>query len=106
MNRAIVRSSMVGLLGLGLVLGPTVPARSGPGMDDERIAQMMRMMGDMQEQMKGMRQQMQGMGPMHGRMEQMMGEMGRMRAMMEQHRGQMMHECPEGKLAPPPVPHK
>jgi hypothetical protein len=103
MKRAIVGGAMAGLLGLGLVLGPTVPARSGSALDDERMAQMMKMMGDMQEQMKGMRQQMQGMGPMHGRMEQ---EMGRMRAMMEQHRGQMKHECPEGKPTPPPVPHK
>lgn len=106
MKRVIVRRAMVGLLGLGLVLGPTLPARSGPGMDDERMAQMMKMMGDMQEQMKGMRQQMQGMGPMHGRMEQMMGEMGRMRAVMEQHRGQMMQQCPEGKRAQPSVPDK
>lgn len=106
MKSVIVRGSLVGLLGLGLVLGPTLPARSGPAMDDERMSQMMKMMGDMQEQMKGMRQQMQGMGPMHGRMEQMMGEMGQMRAMMEQHRGQMMQECREGKPAPPPVPHK
>ena len=54
MKRVIVGRAMVGLLGLGLVLGPTLPARSGPGMDDERMAQMMKMMGDMQEQMKGM----------------------------------------------------
>lgn len=106
MKRVIVGRAMVGLLGLGLVLGPTLPARSGPGMDDERMAQMMKMMGDMQEQMKGMRQQMQGMGPMHGRMEHMMGEMGRMHALMEQHRGQMMQHCAEGKPAQPPVPHK
>ena len=106
MKRAFVRGSMVGLLGLALVLGPTAPARSGSALDDERMAQMMKMMGDMQEQMKGMRQQMMGMGPMHGRMEQMMGEMGRMRAMMEQHRGQMMQQCPEGKPAQPSVPHK
>ena len=99
MKRVIVGRAMVGLLGLGLVLGPTLPARSGPGMDDERMAQMMKMMGDMQEQMKGM-------GPMHGRMEHMMGEMGRMRTLMEQHRGQMMQHCAEGKPAQPPVPHK
>jgi TolA-binding protein len=94
MKRAIVRGAAFGLLGLALVLGPTGSARSGPAMDDERMTQMMKMMGEMQEQMKSMRQQMQGMGPMHGRMEQMMGEMGRMRTMMEQHRGQMMKQCP------------
>jgi hypothetical protein len=106
MKRVIVGRAMVGLLGLGLVLGPTLPARSGPGMDDERMAQMMKMMGEMQEQMKGMRQQMQGMGPMHGRMERMMGEMSQMHAMMEQHRGQMMQQCSAGGPAQPAVPHK
>ena len=45
MKRVIVGRAMAGLLGLGLVLGPTLPARSGPGMDDERMAQTMKMMG-------------------------------------------------------------
>ena len=99
MKRTIVLSVVFGFLGLVLVLGQTLPARSGPAMDDERMTQMMKMMGEMQAEMKGMRQQMQGMGPMHGRMEQMMGEMGRMRTMMEQHRGQMMKQC-SGAEAP------
>jgi uncharacterized membrane protein (DUF106 family) len=106
MTRAIVLRVVFGLLGLALILGPTPAARSGPAMDDVRMAQMMKMMAEMQEQMKGMQEQMQRIGPMHGRMGQMMGEMGRMCAMMEQHRGQMSHQCPSLGPAQPSVPHK
>jgi hypothetical protein len=103
MKRALMRRGMVTVLGLALVLGPTAPARSGPAMDDDRMTQMMKMMGEMQEQMKGMWEQMQGMGPMHGRMTD---QMGRMRAMMEQHRDQMMQQCHAAGPAQPSAPHK
>jgi hypothetical protein len=103
MKRALMRSGLLALLGLAFVLGPTAAARSGPAMDDERMTQMMKMMGEMQEQMKGMQEQMRVLSPMHG---QMMGEMGRMRAMMEQHRGQMMQHCPAAGPAQPSAPHK
>ena len=103
MKRALMRRGVVTVLGLALVLGPTAAARSGPAMDDERMTQMMKMMGEMQEQMKGMREQMQGMGPMQGRMTE---QMGRMRAMMEQHRDQMMQQCPAAGPAHPSAPHK
>jgi len=71
MKCTIVLSVVFGFLGRVLVLGQTLPARSGPAMDDERMTQMMKMMG----------------------------EMGRMRTMMEQHRGQMMKQC-SGAEAP------
>jgi hypothetical protein len=103
MKRALMRRGVVTVLGLALVLGPTAAARSGPATDDERMTQMMKMMGEMPEQMKGMREQMQGMGPMQGRMTE---QMGRMRAMMEQHRDQMMQQCPAAGPAHPSAPHK
>ena len=105
MKRLIVSGVLFGILGLGPAIGAAQTTHSGPGpaVDDERMARMMKMMGEMQEQMKGMRQQMQGMGPMHGRMEHMMGEMGRMRAMMEQHRGLMMQQCPAAGAPAPPT---
>ena len=88
---------------LALSLGPAraQSVRPGPGaaMDQERMQQMMKMMGDMQEQMKGMQEQMKGMqmmGPMHGRMGQMMGQMAQMQGMMQQHREQVMKQCPMG----------
>jgi hypothetical protein len=103
MRRAIVlRAVMVGLAGLALALGPTPAACSKPAFDEERMTQMIKMMGEMREQMQGMREQMQGMCPMHSRMEHMMGQM---RAMMEHHRGQMSHECPSAGSNQPPVPH-
>jgi hypothetical protein len=73
MKRALMRSGLLALLSLGFALGPTAAARSWPAMDDERMTQMMKTMGEMQEQMKGMHEQMRGLGPMHG---QMMGRWG------------------------------
>lgn len=106
MKRLIVSGVLCGILGLGPTIGAaqTTHSAAGPVVDEERMGQMMKMMGEMQEQMKSMRGQMQGMGPMHGRMEHMMGEMGRMRSMMEQHRGQMMKQCPGA--APSAAPSK
>jgi uncharacterized membrane protein (DUF106 family) len=103
MKCALMRRGLVILFGLAVVLGPTAPARSESAMDDERMTQMMKMMGEMQEQMKGMREQMQGMGPMQGRMTD---QMGRMRAMMEQHRDHMMQQCSAAGPAQPSAPHK
>jgi hypothetical protein len=59
---------LFGILGLGPAIGAaqTTHAGAGHAMDDERMFQMMKMMG----------------------------EMGRMRSMMEEHRGQMMKQCP------------
>jgi hypothetical protein len=78
--------------------GGAQPGRLGSmAPDDERVQQMMKMMGDMQDQMKGMQEQMkamQAMGPMHGRMGQMTGQMAQMRATMQQHREQMQKLCP------------
>jgi uncharacterized membrane protein (DUF106 family) len=88
MKRALMRSGLLALLGLGFALGPTAAAPSGPAMDDERMTQMMKMMGEIQEQMKGMQEQMRDMSPMHGRM------------------GQMMQQCPAGGPAQPSAPHK
>ncbi|HET6367355.1 MAG TPA: hypothetical protein VFG27_09030 [Pseudomonadales bacterium] len=103
MKHALMRGGVLAFLVLAFVVGETPPARSGAAMDDERMTQMMKMMGEMQEQMKGMREQMHGMGPMH---ERMTDQVGRMRAMMEQHRGQMMQQCPAAGAAHPSAPHK
>jgi hypothetical protein len=103
MKRLIVSSVLFGFLGLGLAVGHAQHAPSGAGhnADHARMVQMMKMMGEMQEQMKGMQEQTQGSGPVHGRMEQMMGEMARMRAMMEQHH-EMMQQCPGAGAAAAP----
>lgn len=81
-----------------------------PGPEEERMARMMKMMGDMEQQMGQMQEQMkgmQGMGAMQGRMGQMQGSMHQMRTMMQQHRAEMQQNCP-GAMAPatPSAPKK
>jgi hypothetical protein len=77
-----------------------------PGPEEERMTQMMKMMGDMEQQMGQMQEQMkgmQGMGGMQGRMGQMRGSMRQMHTMMQQHRAGLQHGCP-GAMAPATPP--
>ena len=81
-----------------------------PGPEEEQMARMMKMMGDMEQQMGQMQEQMkgmQGMGAMQGRMGQMQGSMHQMQTMMKQHRAEMRQNC-AGAMAPatPSTPNK
>ena len=67
---------------LGAFLGSALAQRPASGPEDERMAQMMKMMEQMQDQMKQMHEQMTGM--------------------MQQHRAEMQKVCP-GAAAPDPT---
>jgi len=99
---------------LAVSLAPAIAQKPtgspNPGLEDERMTRMMKMMGDMQQQMGQMQEQMksmQGMGAMQGRMDQMRGSMEQMQAMMQQHRAEMQQHC-AGAMAPatPSTPKK
>ena len=85
---------------LGMFFEPALAQGPNPGPGEERMAQMMKMMEQMQGQMKQMHEQMQGqMGQMKQMHEQMMGQMG---GMMQQHRGEMMKACHGAAASPAP----
>ena len=89
MRTVIAGLAMLGFL--GVFFEPALAQGPNPGPGEERTAQMMKMMEQMQGQMKQMHEQMQGqMGQMKQMHEQMMGQMG---GMMQQHRGEMMKAC-------------
>jgi hypothetical protein len=74
---------------IGAFLGSALAQRPASGPEDERMARMMKMMEQSQDQMKQMHEQMTQMKQMH---EQMTG-------MMQQHRADMQKLCP-GAAAP------
>lgn len=77
---------------LGAFAGSALAQSPSPGPEQERIAQMMKMMEQMQGQMKQMHEQM--MGQMQGQMKQMREQMmGQMSSMMRQHGAEMQKAC-------------
>ena len=99
---------------LTVFLAPAIAQKAtgspSPGPEEERMTQMMKIMGEMEQQMGQMQEQMkgmQGMGAMPGRMGQMQGSMHQMQTMMKQHHAEMRQNC-AGAMAPatPPTPNK
>jgi uncharacterized membrane protein (DUF106 family) len=77
---------------LGVFAGSALAQSPNPGPEQERMAQMMKMMEQMQGQMKQMHEQM--MGQMQGQMKQMREQMmGQMSSMMHQHGAEMKKAC-------------
>lgn len=73
--------------------------RPAAAADDERMARMLKMMEQMNDQMKQMQQQMGQMQQMHGEMAQMKQMHDQMRGMMQEHRAEMQKGC-HGAAAP------
>ena len=82
------------LVFLVALLGAALAQRPDPGPEEERMAQMMKMMEQMQGQMKEMHQQMGQMKHMQGQMSQMRQMHEQMVGMMRQHRVEMQKGCP------------
>ena len=96
--------TVIGGLTMLAFLGFVQPALAqGPphGPGDDRMAQMMRMMEQMQAEMKQMHEQMQAQ--MRGHMKQMHEQMMGMNGMMQQHRAEMQNTC-HGAAAAAPAP--
>ena len=87
---------------LGAFLGSALAQRPASGPEDERMARMMKMMDQMQDQMKQMNGQMTQMEQMHEQMGQMKQMHEQMSSMMQQHRAEMQKLCP-GAAAPDPT---
>ncbi len=87
---------------LGAFLGSALAQHSASGPEDERMARMMKMMDQMQDQMKQMNGQMTQMKQMHEQMGQMKQMHEQMSSMMQQHRAEMQKLCP-GAAAPDPT---
>ena len=87
---------------LGAFLGSALAQRPASGPEDERMARMMKMMDQMQDQMKQMNGQMTQMKQMHEQMGQMKQMHEQMSGMMQQHRAEMQKLCP-GVAAPDPT---
>ena len=87
---------------LGAFLGSALAQRPASGPEDERMAQMMKMMEQMQDQMKQMHGQMAQMKQMHEQMPQMKQMHEQMTGMMQQHRAEMQKLCP-GAATPDPT---
>lgn len=86
MRKVIAGLAMLAFL--GAFFEPALAQGPNPGPGEERMAQMMKMMEQMQGQMKQMQEQMQGqMKQMHEKM------MGQMTGMMKQHGAEMMKSC-------------
>src|SRR5262245_44917793 len=81
------------LVFLGALLGSVLAQQPSPGAED-RMAQMMKMMEQMQGQMKEMHQQMGQMKQMQGQMSQMRQMHEQMTKMMNEHRAEMQKGCP------------
>jgi uncharacterized protein (DUF885 family) len=90
MRKVVTGLAMLVLL--GVFPGSAFAQSPNPGPEQERMAQMMKMMEQMQGQMKQMHEQM--MGQMQGQMKQMREQMtGQMSSMMQQHRAEMQKAC-------------
>jgi len=87
---------------LGAFPGSALAQRPASGPEDERMARMMKMMDQMQDQMKQMNGQMTQMKQMHEQMGQMKQMHEQMSGMMQQHRAEMQKLCP-GAAAPDPT---
>lgn len=83
---------------LALVFVP----RPAAAADDERMARMLKMMEQMNDQMNQMQQQMGQMKQMHGEMGQMKQMHEQMRGMMQEHRAEMQKGC-HGAVTPDPT---
>lgn len=99
MKTLLTGLSMLALL--GAFLGSALAQRPASGPEDERMARMMKMMEQMQDQMKQMNGQMTQMKQMHEQMTQMKQMHEQMTGMMQQHRADMQ-KCP-GAAAPDPT---
>ena len=96
MRKVVAGLAMLVLL--GVFPGSALAQQPNPGPEEERMAQTMKMMEQMQGQMKQMHEQM--MGQMQGQMKQMREQMmGQMSRMMHQHRAEMQKAC-HGATAP------
>jgi TolA-binding protein len=82
------------LVFLVALLGSALAQRPSPGPEEERMAQMMKMMEQMQGQMKQMHEQMGHMKQMQTQMSQMKQMHEQMAGMMQQHRAEMQKGCP------------
>jgi uncharacterized membrane protein (DUF106 family) len=100
MKRALAAFTMVVFVAALLAL-VWVP-RPAAAADDERMARMLKMMEQMNDQMKQMQQQMGQMQQMHGEMAQMKQMHEQMRGMMQDHRAEMQKGC-HGAVAPDPT---
>ena len=97
MKMFVTLLALVAVVGVFLLPALAQGPKADPGPEQDRMAPMMKTMGQMQEQMKGNAGHGADAGP-HGRM---MGMMGQMNSMMQQHRAEMLKLCP-GAAAPQP----